>query len=116
MLGSGDEHLLTSYMIGSHGSQVSLAAVVPELVVSLWTAAEAGDWVQARALHERLYPLAVAIYRDAPGGRANARLKACLKLLGTIPHDTLRPPQPRATADEMQSLRLALRMAGAPAD
>lgn len=47
VLGSGDEHLLTSYLVGSAGSQVSLACVVPELVVSLWNAAEAGDWASA---------------------------------------------------------------------
>ena len=39
VLGSGDEHLLTSYIIGSAGSQVSLAAVIPDLVVALWAAA-----------------------------------------------------------------------------
>src|SRR5882757_4528869 len=68
VLGSGDEHLLTGYIIGSAGSQVSLAAVVPELVVALWNAAEAGDWAQARAVHDKIYPLSVAVYRDAPGG------------------------------------------------
>lgn len=109
VLGSGDEHLLTSYMIGSAGSQVSLAAVVPELVVSLWEAAEAGDWVQARAAHERLYPLAVAIYRDGPSGRATARLKACLNILGLIPSAALRPPQPPATPNELRALERALR-------
>ncbi|CAN5201400.1 dihydrodipicolinate synthase family protein [soil metagenome] len=114
VLGSGDEHLMTSYIVGSHGSQVSLAAVVPELVVSLWTAAAAGDWVQARAVHEQLYPLAVAIYRDAPGGRATARLKACLRLLGKIPHDVPRPPQQRVTSNEQQILEAALRSAGYP--
>jgi dihydrodipicolinate synthase/N-acetylneuraminate lyase len=44
VLGSGDERLMTSYLVGSTGSQVSLACVVPELVVGRWTAAEAGDW------------------------------------------------------------------------
>lgn len=113
VLGSGDEHLLTSYLVGSAGSQVSLACVVPELVVSLWNAAEAGDWEQARAAHEKLYPLAVAIYRDAPGGRATVRLKACLKLLGRLACDAARPPQPRATPNELQALERALRIAGA---
>ncbi|MGY8678860.1 dihydrodipicolinate synthase family protein [Bradyrhizobium sp. UFLA05-153] len=113
VLGSGDEHLLTSYLVGSAGSQVSLACVVPELVVSLWTAAEAGDWEGARAEHERLYPLAVAIYRDAPGGRATVRLKACLKLLGRLSCDAARPPQPPATANELQALEQSLRIAGA---
>jgi len=113
VLGSGDEHLLTSYLVGSAGSQVSLACVVPELVVSLWTAAEAGDWKRARAAHEKLYPLAVAIYRDAPGGRATVRLKACLKLLGRLSCDAARPPQPPATPDELRALEQALRISGA---
>lgn len=111
VLGSGDEHLLTSYMIGSVGSQVSLAAVVPDLVVALWNAAEAGDWATARHVHETLYPLAVAIYRDAPGGRATARLKHALHHLGAIPDPRLRPPQPPLGADECRRVEEALRHA-----
>jgi len=113
VLGSGDEHLLTSYIIGSVGSQVSLAAIVPELVVALWEAAEAGDWATARAVHEKLYPLSVAIYRDLPGGRATARLKTCLALLGHLDTDILRPPQPVCGPQERETLALALEAAGA---
>jgi 4-hydroxy-tetrahydrodipicolinate synthase len=112
VLSSGDEHLLTSYLIGTAGSQVSLAAVVPELMVALWSAAEAGEWGEARAVHDKLYPLSVAIYRDAPGGRATARLKVCLKLLGRLACDALRPPQPPVTPTEQHALELALRTAG----
>jgi 4-hydroxy-tetrahydrodipicolinate synthase len=108
VLGSGDEHLLTSYIIGSAGSQVSLAAVVPDLVVALWDAADAGDWAAARAAHEKIYPLSVAIYRDAPGGRATARLKAVLKILGKLDSDRLHPPQQAATPAEYQALERAL--------
>lgn len=111
VLGSGDEHLMTSYLVGSAGSQVSLACVVPELVVGLWDAAETGDWVRARAVHDKLYPLATAIYRDPPGGRATARLKACLKLLGRLQYDVVRPPQPPVTSGELHAIELALRMA-----
>lgn len=112
VLGSGDEHLMTSYLVGSAGSQVSLACLVPELVVSLWNAAEAGDWERARATHAKLHPLAAAIYRDAPGGRATARLKACLKLLGRLSCDAVRPPQPPVSLAELHVLELALRTAG----
>jgi 4-hydroxy-tetrahydrodipicolinate synthase len=111
VLGSGDEHLLACYLIGSVGSQVSLAAVVPGLIVDLWKAAEASDWTLARRIHERIYPLAVAIYRDAPGGRATARLKTCLKLLGQIDNDTLRPPQFSTTPREIAALQRALECA-----
>ncbi|MCA0425264.1 MAG: dihydrodipicolinate synthase family protein, partial [Proteobacteria bacterium] len=112
VLGSGDEHLLTSYLIGSAGSQVSLAAVVPELVVALWEAAGRQDWAEARAVHDRLYPLAVAIYRDAPGGRATARLKGALEILGRLPTAVVRPPQPILTAVERHRLEEALAAAG----
>ena len=108
VLGSGDEHLLTSYIIGTAGSQVSLAAAVPGLVAALWNAAASGDWTKARTLHERLYPLAAAIYRDPPGGRAAARLKAALKLLGKLSCDAVRPPQPAPTADECSAVEKAL--------
>ncbi len=108
ILGSGDEHLMVSYMVGSAGSQVSLAAVVPELVVGLWQASQRGAWDEAMALHNRLYALAVAIYRDAPGGRATARLKACLMIKGQLAQATLRPPQPPVSQAEWSRLEQAL--------
>lgn len=114
VLGSGDEHLLTSYLIGSIGSQVSLAAVVPELIVELWNQTAAGNWTAARATHDRLYALSVAIYRDPPGGRATARLKTCLKLLGRLSDDTVRLPQRACDAVETAALRAALVAAGSP--
>lgn len=112
VLGSGDEHLLTSYIIGSAGSQVSLAALAPELLADLFAAADAGDWVKARAVHERIYPLARAIYREAPGGRATARLKVGLAALGRIPRGTVRPPQPAAGDAEHALVLGAMRQAG----
>ena len=108
VMGSGDEHLLTSYMIGNEGSQVSLAAVIPELLCDLWEAASGGDWTRARLLHEKIYPLSVAVYRDAPGGRATARLKACLKILGRLESAALRPPQPLVTMSEYHKLEHAV--------
>lgn len=112
VMGSGDEHLLTSYIIGSAGSQVSLAAVTPTLCADFFAAASGGDWVEARRLHDRIYPLAVAIYRNAPGGRATARLKACLSLLGKLDAPIVRPPQPPVSEQERSSLRAALATAG----
>ncbi len=112
VLGSGDEHLLTSYLIGSAGSQVSLAAVAPKLCADFYTAASSADWATARRLHDLIYPLSVAIYRNAPGGRATARLKACLTLLGKLGTPIVRPPQPPVSRTEMDSLRAALAAAG----
>ncbi len=112
VMGSGDEHLLTSYLIGSVGSQVSLAAVAPRLCADFYAAASRSDWTAARRLHDLIYPLSVAIYRNAPGGRATARLKACLTLLGKLDDPVVRPPQPPVSRTEMDSLRTAVAAAG----
>ena len=99
----------------SDGSLVSLAAVVPELVIALADAVERKDLDAARALNERLYPLAKAIYGTAPGGYATARLKTCLKLLGRIPSDFMRLPISPLPASEVQALSRALVEAGVTA-
>lgn len=108
VLGSGDEHLLACYLLGTEGSQVSLAAVIPEAIVTLWRSAQAGDWAVARAWHDAIYPLAVAIYRERPGSYATARLKACLKILGRLGDDRVRPPIPPLSTEEYRRLEAAL--------
>jgi 4-hydroxy-tetrahydrodipicolinate synthase len=111
VMASGDEHLFTCFAIGTEGSLVSLAAVVPELIVALYRAVECGDLAQAQQLHARIYPLAKAIYGTAPGSHANARLKACLHLLGQFPHPSMRPPIPPLSHAEMARLEDALAIA-----
>ena len=108
VMGSGDEHLFTSYVIGSEGSLVSLAAVIPEPIVGLYEAVGAGRLDAARAFHERIYPLARAVYRRSPGGRATARLKTCLELLGHFPCDRVLPPAIVTPPDERPLLEEAL--------
>ena len=112
MMASGDEHLLTCFAIGSEGSLVSLAAVVPELVIDLDRAIQRGDLPEARRLNDRIYPLAKAIYGTAPGGYATARLKTCLKLLGRFPSDAMRPPIGPLPRAEAAALEAALAEAG----
>jgi 4-hydroxy-tetrahydrodipicolinate synthase len=109
---SGDEHLLACMAHGSDGSLVSLADILPDAIVALDAAMRAGDLAAARALHERIEPLAEAIYGAPPAGRATARLKWCLAEMGIIPGPTLRPPQPPVDAPEAAMLRQAMRHAG----
>jgi 4-hydroxy-tetrahydrodipicolinate synthase len=111
VMGSGDEHLLTSFVIGSEGSVVSLAAVIPAAIVALDRAVKAGDLAAARRLHERIHPLANLVYGTPPGNRATARLKACLHMLGRIPHDAVRAPFAPIDAAERACLEPALRRA-----
>jgi len=112
VMASGDEHLFTCFAIGTEGSLVSLACVAPELVVGLYRAMLAGDLASARQWNERIYPLAKAIYGTAPGGHANARLKTCLKLLGRLDNDIMRPPMGPLPAAEVEMLTQALKAAG----
>ena len=110
--GSGDEHLLVSYLIGTRGSQVSLASVIPDLICELWAASEAQDWSRAKALHGLIQPLANLVYRNPPASRAVARLKTCLVLLGVIGSDGVRPPLVRTDATERRQLEAALDRCG----
>ena len=112
VMASGDEHLLTCFLLGSEGSLVSIACIWPEPVIRLEAAVGAGDLEAARAAHEEIYPLARAIYGTAPGYRATARLKACLHLMGRIPSDHARPPIERLPREEIEQLERLLRAHG----
>jgi 4-hydroxy-tetrahydrodipicolinate synthase len=109
---SGDEHLLACMVHGSDGSLVSLADLLPDEIVALDAAVRAGNLPRARAQHERLEPLAEAIYGAPPPGRATARLKFCLAEMGVIPDPALRPPQPPVSPPEAAMLRQAMRASG----
>ena len=107
VMASGDEHLFTCFAIGSDGSLVSLAAIVPEMIVALERAMLAGDLAAGRAIHERLFDLASVVYA-APGHLATLRLKTCLVLLGRLAAATSRAPIPSLSDEETAQLRKAI--------
>lgn len=112
VMASGDEHLLTCFILGSEGSLVSLACIWPEPIIRLDAAVRAGNLAAARAAHDDIYPLARAIYGTAPAYHATPRLKACLKLLGRLADDQVRPPIERLPALEIERLRIVLKEVG----
>ena len=112
VMASGDEHLLTSFVLGTEGSIVSLAALIPEVVVALYEAVQSGELKTAQAAHEIVYPLARAIYGRDPASHATARLKTCLKLIGVLESDRVRPPLGKLDIDEVKALQKALGQAG----
>ena len=109
VMASGDEHLLAH---GSEGSIVSLADIVPGEILALHAAMRRSDLSAARAVHDRIEPLADAIYGRPPSGRATARLKWCLAALGRIPHPTVRAPAGPVGDAEAAVLREALAATG----
>lgn len=108
VMASGDEHLLTCYVLGSEGSLVSLADIIPGTIVALDRAVRDSDLAAARRHHAIVYPLARAIYGTAPGGWVNARIKACLALLGRIPCAATKRPVGPLPAAEIARLRAVL--------
>ena len=112
VMASGDEHLLSCFVVGSEGSLVSLAAIIPDTIVALETAVRQNDLVAARKAHDVIYPMAKAIYGASPAGFATARLKTCLKLMGKLECDTMRAPIRSLNGGEIQQLRIALEEAG----
>lgn len=112
VMASGDEHLLPCFVLGSEGSLVSLAAVIPEPIIALDLAVRAGELVRAQALHADIQPLANAIYGRPPGCYATARLKVCLKLLGRIPGAVCRAPASRLQREDTATLERVLEGTG----
>lgn len=111
VMASGDEHLFPCFAIGSDGSLVSLAAVVPELIVALDRAVAAGNMAEGRAIHDRLYELARIVY-GAPGHLATLRLKTCLALLDGRTATASRSVIGELSGEEVAALRHALHQAG----
>ena len=106
-MASGDEHLFVCFVLGSDGSLVSLAAVVPELIVALERAVLAGDMQTGRTIHGKLYELAKRVYA-VPGHLATLRLKTCLLLMGRLSSVASRAPITALSEKEQQTLHDAL--------
>lgn len=108
VMASGDEHLLGCFLLGSEGSLVSLAGLIPEAIVALDRAVLAGDFDSALALHRVITPLARIIYRPGPSGAVSARLKAGLVMRGWLQDATCRAPTLPVDAATRRSIDQAL--------
>ena len=90
VMASGDEHLYPCFKYASDGSQVSLAAIIPEKIVELIRLIENKDYFLAKKLDKKILVLAKNIYGRYPPNFATARIKFCLKVLKKIPNDLMR--------------------------
>ena len=90
VMASGDEHLYPCFKYASDGSQVSLAAIMPEKIVKLINLIENKQYDDAKKLDKKLLILAKNIYGKYPPNFATARIKYCLKVLKKIPNDLMR--------------------------
>jgi len=103
--------LMASLTLGCNGLLSGSGSVIPDLQAALFQAMQAGDLNRARAINDRIYPLAQAFYA-APALDMHNRMKECLVMLGRMDRAVVRPPLVRITDAERARLRQALQQAG----
>tara|TARA_B100002003_G_scaffold129662_1_gene119880 strand:+ start:8407 stop:9318 length:912 start_codon:yes stop_codon:yes gene_type:complete len=90
IMASGDEHLYPCFKYKSDGSLVSLAAVVPEMIVEMIELINKKKHTKAKQIDKKLLILAKNIYGKQPASFSTARIKYCLKLLKKVPNEIMR--------------------------
>jgi 4-hydroxy-tetrahydrodipicolinate synthase len=113
VLSSFSRSLFATLLIGSDGILSGHGSLVADLQSKLLAAVRADDVIAARAVWDRIYPLAVACYADPIFDQHN-RMKAALGLLGRIPPETthVRRPLVKVGEDELITLKAACVAAG----
>jgi 4-hydroxy-tetrahydrodipicolinate synthase len=103
--------LLSSLVLGCHGLLSGSGSVIADLQAQLFRAVQANDLAAARALSDRIYPLARVFYSE-PWSDMHNRMKEALVLLGRLPRAVVRPPLVKLAAAEIERIRAALAEAG----
>ena len=103
--------LFSSLVLGCKGLLSGAGSVIAYLQAQLFRAVAANDLAAAKAMNERIYPLARAFYAD-PFVDMHNRMKEALVLLGQLPRAVVRPPLVKLGAAEVGRIRTALIDAG----
>jgi 4-hydroxy-tetrahydrodipicolinate synthase len=103
--------LFSSLVLGCNGLLSGSGSVIADLQAQLFHAVARDDLAAARALNERIYPLAKVFYAD-PWADMHNRMKEALVLLGRLPRAVVRPPLVKLGRAEIERIRAALVDAG----
>ena len=103
--------LFSSLVLGCSGLLSGSGSVIADLQAQLFTAVQADDLTAARAINDRIFPLAEVFYA-APRVDMHNRMKEALVLLGKLPRAVVRPPLVKLPEAEITSIATALRAAG----
>ena len=103
--------LFSSLVLGCNGLLSGSGSVIADLQSQLFAAVQANDLKTARAVNDRIYPLAKVFYAD-PWADMHNRMKEALVLLGKLPRAAVRPPLAKLAAEEIGRIRAALVAAG----
>lgn len=108
-----DEYLLPSMVQGVDGALVGFASFIPQMIIDLYAAVQAGDLKTAAALQERINPLKDVVYGGGePTGNAHARMKMAMYLAGILKSPTVQPPTKLPVGADLQAIKDAVRNAG----
>jgi 4-hydroxy-tetrahydrodipicolinate synthase len=107
VLAGDDAWTLPVLALGGDGVVSVASNEVPAEMTALCDAARAGDWAEARRIHERWLPLFLANFR---GGPNPVPVKAALARMGLIGGDVVR--QPLLPLDERAGVELAATLRG----
>jgi len=111
VLSTQSSWLMSSLVLGCKGLLSGSGSVIADLQAKLFRAVQGNDLREARALNDRIYPLASAFYAS-PWADMHNRMKEALVLLGRLGKAVVRPPLVKLDAAEIGRIRQALVAAG----
>jgi 4-hydroxy-tetrahydrodipicolinate synthase len=115
VLSTHSSWLMSSLVMGCNGLLSGAGSVIADLQVALFRAVGDNDLARARALNERIHPIAQAFYAQ-PFLDMHNRMKEALVLLGRQERAVVRPPLAKIDAAQRERLRIALEAGGVVGD
>ena len=115
VLSTHSSWLMASLSLGCAGLLSGSGSVIAELQVALFDAVDAGNLTQARAINDRIRPIAQCFYAD-PFCDMHNRMIEALVLLNRLPRATVRPPLAKLSDAEIAIIAKAIRAADLTGD
>ncbi len=109
VLAGDDAWTLPVLALGGDGVISVASNEIPGELVNLCSAAQAGDWDEARRVHERWLPLFLGNFAGAPNP---VPVKAALTMMGLLDGDAVRAPLLSLGPDATAALAVTLRSLG----
>ncbi len=107
VLSTQSSWLMSSLVLGCRGLLSGSGSVIADLQAQLFRAVQGNDLAAAKALNDRIYPLASVFYAQ-PWADMHNRMKEALVLLGRLPRAVVRPPLVKIERAEIERIRQAL--------
>jgi 4-hydroxy-tetrahydrodipicolinate synthase len=108
-----DEYLLASMVQGVDGALVGFASFIPQRIVELFAAVQAGDLKKAQEIQAWINPLKDVVYgAGEPTGDAHARMKVAMQFAGILKSSRVQPPTRLPEGATLEAIKDAVTRAG----